>query len=347
MSASESWLSILVPVYNVAEYLDECLESIRAQLAPGIEVIALDDASSDASAEVLERAQPRFGAALRRLSHERNRGVAVTRNDLLQQARGRYVWFVDADDILRPGAVDSLQHIIERESPDLVMCDFRVHRRPFRLKHRLRGELHRHTFNGPARQLGRDHSALVAGLLVAGQLHSWSKIATRAIWQRVRFPEDRYFEDIAVIPQLVDAVDSYYYVPETWIDYRQRAGSILEDFSPVKMRHLIHALRDMHAQLPASGAPLDQQALFSIRHFFLKSHASMARRIAKRDLAGNADGADLAALLKANLDAIFPDGVDGILGDYRRRGWLLRARRARSSLQRAGLYRAGSLQTTS
>jgi len=347
MSASEPWLSILMPVYNVAAYLDECLESIRAQLAPGIEVIALDDASSDASAEVLARAQARFGAALHRVSHERNRGVAVTRNDLLQQARGRHVWFVDADDILRPGAVRSLQHVVERESPDLVMCDFRVHRRDFRLKHRLRGELHRHTFSGPARQLGRDHSALVAGLLVAGQLHSWSKIATRAVWQRVRFPEDRYFEDIAVIPQLVDAVDTYYYAPETWIDYRQRPGSILEDFSAQKMRHLIHALRDLHAQLPSSHTALDAQALFSIRHFFLKSHASMARRIGKRDLAGSADGSDLAVLLKANLDVMFPEGLDGILGDYRRRGWLLRAHRARSSLQRAGLYRAGALRTSS
>ena len=65
------------------------------------------------------------------------------------------------------------------------------------------------------------------GLLQVGQLHSWSKIARREVWQAAPFPEGRYYEDMAVIAALIASTRSYRYVPETWVGYRQREGSIL------------------------------------------------------------------------------------------------------------------------
>ena len=339
MSDNEPWLSILVPVHNGAAYLAQCLESIIDQAMSGIEIIVLDDASTDDPTSLVLPLQRRCAPGLRMISHPVNRGVAVARNHLLQEARGRYVWFIDADDMLRPGALQGLRTLLQTQSPDLVMCDFRVLREPARWKHRLRGEFHRHTFAGPARRTCHDRSVLVAGLLVRGQLHPWSKIAKREIWQSVRFPDARYFEDIAVMPQLIEKVRTYHYVPETWIAYRQHDASILARYSAEKMRHLIEALREVHCALPGPHGMLSEEATFSVQHFFLKSHASMARRIARGEFA---QAAELTSLLRANLDAMFPAGVDPILRAYRRRGWLLRAMRARASLRRVGLYAAGA-----
>ena len=329
------WLSILVPVFNVADFLADCLHSIRVQLRPGVEIVILDDASTDSSAAIIGDMRPRFGSALRLLRHPRNRGLAAARNSLLQSASGDYLWFVDADDMLAAGAIDSLRTILDSATPDLLTCDFRIHRERFLLKHRLRGETHRRTFAGPARQLSTDLSTRVHGILLNGQLHAWSKIARRDVWSRVRFPEGRFFEDIVALPTLLESSRSHLHVAEPWVVYRQRDGSILSSMNADKIRDQLHALGVLDATLCKLRGELDSDAIFALRYFMLKSHASLARRIAGLK---SADVAELAGLLRKSLLEHFPDGLSAILGHYCRRGWLLRAWRTRASLRRLGSW---------
>ena len=329
------WLSILVPVFNVADFLADCLHSIWVQLRQGIEIVVLDDASTDSSAAIIGDMRPRFGSALRLLRHPRNRGLAAARNSLLQSASGDYLWFVDADDMLAAGAIDSLRTILDSATPDLLTCDFRIHRERFLLKHRLRGETHRRTFAGPARQLSTDLSTRVHGILLNGQLHAWSKIARRDVWSRVRFPEGRFFEDIVALPTLLESSRSHLHVAEPWVVYRQRDGSILSSMNADKIRDQLHALCVLDATMCRRCEELDKDAIFALRHFMLKSHASLARRIAGLK---SADVAELAGLLRKSLLEHFPDGLSAILGHYCRRGWLLRAWRTRASLRRLGSW---------
>lgn len=333
MSLPSPWLSVLVPAYNVGAYLEECLESIGRQLLPGVEIVVLNDASTDDCGAILTRAQDAFGGALRVVTHAQNAGIATVRNRLLREGRGRWFWFVDGDDMLVPGALDALHAIIERDAPDLVLCDFRMLRADFRLKHRLRGENHRRTFQGRSGTLETGYCALVAGIMLRGQLHCWSKIAKREVWQAVVFPDGHYFEEFATVPQLMAAVRSYCYVAKPWIAYRQRAGSILAGFSPVKVRDLALGMRELHAALNAGPEPLDRDARFALEQFCLKTHASMARHLTSGKVADE-DG--LSDSLRASLNAIFPTGTGTLFREYLRRGWLLRARRAHASLKRAG-----------
>ncbi|MEO7014786.1 MAG: glycosyltransferase family 2 protein [Dokdonella sp.] len=333
-ASGDPWLSILIPVFNVAGYLQECLDSIASQLEPGIEIVALDDASTDDGAAILAQNMRSPGSVVRVVSLTRNEGLAAARNRLVKEARGDYCWFVDADDLMCSGAIRSLRGVIEADSPDLVMCDFRVLRQRIRLKHRLRGELHRRSFDGPSRTLSTDREVLIGGILNSGQLHSWSKIARRSIWSTVRFPEGRYFEDIAVFPQLTAAVCSHVHVPEPWIAYRQREGSILSEITPEKIRDQLRALRDMGGALdPAQTDPTGYVG-FAQQNFLLRRLASLMRGLAKDS---TVEGAALRTEVNENLCALFPGGIDGILDAYRRRGWILRAWRARQSLQEFGL----------
>ena len=101
-----SFFSICVPLYNLAPYLGDCLESISGQPYPDWECLCVDDGSRDATGELLD-AHARKEARIR-VVHQRNAGVSFARNRALNDACGDWVWFVDGDDMLRPGALRML-----------------------------------------------------------------------------------------------------------------------------------------------------------------------------------------------------------------------------------------------
>lgn len=327
------WLSLLLPVYNVQPWLRACVESILAQAVDGIEVLLVDDVSTDGSGDLARELAAEHPGMVRVIAHATNCGVACARNSLLANARGDYIWFVDSDDMLLDGAIRALQAIVQSFAPDLVLCDYRILRTPFRLKHRLRGELHRRTFAGPERRLLHDRSLLIEAVLAQGQLHVWSKIARRVIWQQVHFPEGRYFEDIAAMAPLFALTGSYYYAPEPWIGYRQRENSIMRCFSSEKIAHLNQAVVELHRDVMHGDCKLDERGRFAVDHFCLKTYTSLARRFSRGLLAGD-DAA--RAQCGRSLQAAFPGGIDHVLDGYRRRGWHMRRLRARYYLGRLG-----------
>lgn len=128
MNAPAPWLSVLIPVYNVEAYLAECVESVMAQAGEGVEVLLLDDGSPDGSWALMQALSGRWPGRLWLLQHERNGGLSAARNTLIDAAQGEYLWFLDSDDKLLPGAIDALRAIVRQHAPDLVLCDFRVWR---------------------------------------------------------------------------------------------------------------------------------------------------------------------------------------------------------------------------
>ncbi len=209
------WLSILIPVYNVAPYLRACLNSILPQVDAGVEILLVDDGSTDDSRRICEQILAQRAAA-RLLLHERNRGLSAARNTLLDAATGRYVWFVDSDDEVLPGAIGTLRSVTSGQAPDMVLCAYRE-----------RGRTKR-GFTAPAGTLTRDREALVRGVFASRRMYSWSRVTRRELWgPDLRFPEGRYFEDIMTTPWLCLRARSFYYVDQPWIAYRQREDSIM------------------------------------------------------------------------------------------------------------------------
>ena len=116
-------LSLIVPVYNVEEFIAECLDSILQQAGPDAEVVCVDDASTDGSLEIVRRyaeADPR----VRLLRHEQNRGLGAARNTALDAAEGDYVMFVDSDDWLAEGALPAISQRLRETTPDVLIFDF-------------------------------------------------------------------------------------------------------------------------------------------------------------------------------------------------------------------------------
>ena len=96
-------VSIVIPCFNAEPFVEEAVESALSQSYPHVEVIAVDDASTDGTLEVLKR----FGARIRLERQERNLGPGAARNLGLALARGEFVQFLDADDLLRPGKIEA------------------------------------------------------------------------------------------------------------------------------------------------------------------------------------------------------------------------------------------------
>ncbi|MGO3127450.1 MAG: glycosyltransferase family 2 protein [Luteimonas sp.] len=327
------WLSILIPFYNVEAYLRECVESVLTQdvgAVGGVEVVLFNDASPDGSAVIAADLAVAYPDQVRVFARSENRGLAATRNDLLERARGAYVWMLDSDDILLPGSIRALRTVVEVESPDLVLCDFRLLRDNFGVRHRLRGELHRETFSSPSRGAsGEDRDTLVAGLLESRQLHVWSKIARREIWQRAHFPEGRTFEDMAVLGKLVSGIERWTHVAQPWVGYRQRAGSIMSVMDSRKTRDLLASLCELHDDLMTLPGGLGGNARLAADYFAMRTFASLADKVAKSDL-------KLSLECEQAIHRVFPDGMSATLAACRRRGWWLRAARAKRRLASRG-----------
>jgi glycosyltransferase involved in cell wall biosynthesis len=246
--ARSPWLSLLVPVYDVEPYLLPFARSLLAQELDGVELIFVDDGSTDRSAELLETLASAHPGLIHVLRHSTNGGPGAARNALLDEARGEWLWFLDPDDLVEPGAVASLRRILDRHRPDLVMCDFRVFDN--RGGAVDPGDDHVASFHGPRREFSVDREALLGGLFRAGKLHLWTNVVRREAWpDSIRFRPRRAFQDLAVMARIAMRVQSWFHTDEVWMSYRQRPGSIQTKLTLDRLEDWMVALEGYAAEL--------------------------------------------------------------------------------------------------
>ena len=113
-------VSILVPVYNVEAYLPQCIDSLLGQTYPHLQIVLIDDGSTDGSWRVMQE----YAARDERIEiyHQENQGVGATRNHLLEKIKGDYVLFVDSDDWIELDMVEFLINKAINEGTDMVVC---------------------------------------------------------------------------------------------------------------------------------------------------------------------------------------------------------------------------------
>ncbi len=314
------WLSILLPVYKVEAYLPACAQSILAQADDGVELVFVDDASPDASASLVEALQQENPGRVRLIRHLLNLGVSAARNTLLDAARGDYLWFIDPDDLMEPGAIARLRQAVQAHDPDLVLCDFRSFDDSEDGQHQRARYAHIATFSGqlPPGTPSDDQDLLLQGLFTQGQWHAWSKIVRRSAWPAaLRFPQGRAFEDLALFPRLVLQTRRFVHLPEVWVAYRQRAGSALSSLSAARLDEWISALVGYGDEVRHFKA--DTQ--FEIAHYCARTLLRAIRRSTKL---GTARPAGMLQRFADQFSASSPLSAEELLKAYLRRGRLLR-----------------------
>ena len=114
-------ISVIIPVYNVEQYLDRCLQSVVNQTYKNLEIILVDDGSTDASATICDNWKEKDSRVF--VLHQENAGASAARNNGLQYARGRYLTFIDSDDWIDANMLDFFVNKIVENDSDMVISD--------------------------------------------------------------------------------------------------------------------------------------------------------------------------------------------------------------------------------
>ena len=218
-------ISVIVPVYNVSAYLPECLDSILSQDYEKLEVILIDDGSTDDSGAVCDAYAQRDGRI--RVIHQKNRGLSGARNAGLDAAEGEWIAFVDSDDTITPDFCAKLYHAAQETGAQMVVCNYRQVDEaltPIREQY-----LHvRREVLTPEQAL--EHSTLLPYMVV------WNKLYHRSIFAQLRFAEGTLNEDTLLIAYAYEKAEKIANIPDAMYLYRKVAGSIVN--SKVTLRNL-------------------------------------------------------------------------------------------------------------
>lgn len=185
-------ISFIVPVYNSERYIRECINSIRMQTEKNIEILCIDDNSSDSSLSILNELS-QIDSRMHIYSHARNKGAGGARNTGLNFAKGKYVWFVDADDFIDPDASEKLLNILEQYHDEIDLLGFNAEAFVYKNDQYIKsdGGIFRNWPQNEIIRLPRDQHKLPNSI----EGSSVTYIAKRSLVNKYRFRESVSFED--------------------------------------------------------------------------------------------------------------------------------------------------------
>ena len=114
-------ISVIIPIYNTEQYLKECLDSVCSQSYKDIEIICINDGSTDNSEEIM-RDYAKKDSRIKILS-QHNQGISISRNNGIERAQGEYIFFLDSDDTIEPNAIETLYKRAHQTQADIVICN--------------------------------------------------------------------------------------------------------------------------------------------------------------------------------------------------------------------------------
>ena len=213
----EELISAIVPIYNVRPYLEKCFDSIARQSYQNLEIILVDDGSTDGSGELCEDLSKRDGRV--RVIHKKNGGLGSARNAGIDAARGAILSFVDSDDWIEPGMYETLSGIMCRENAQIIACGIK--------RVSETGEVSYYQDNLKERSVYTREEALIE--LPKNERLSNSmcnKLFRRETIQGLHINEQIYYEDNPFTPQCIARAERIAYTAEPFYCYFERTGSI-------------------------------------------------------------------------------------------------------------------------
>lgn len=229
-------ISVIIPVYNVEEYLARCLDSVTKQTLKDIEIICINDGSVDKSASIAEQ----YAKKDKRISliNQENKGLSAARNAGMRVARGKYISFVDSDDWIDLDFLEKLYNAAESCGADAACSEIRrphvSGKNPYKLKFE-------------SSQVLSTVSDKYRVLEVPRRCYACGKIYLRSELERqnLKFVEGRVFEDIYFIPRFLFNSNKIVTVPGVFYDYWANPKSITRKLSDRNQIDLLAARADL------------------------------------------------------------------------------------------------------
>lgn len=211
-------ISVIVPVYNNERFLCQCINSILEQTYTNLEIILIDDGSTDASSQICDT----YGQKDARVKvlHQANSGVSAARNAGLDLASGEYIAFVDSDDFLDKNMYEQLIHILEADNADMSICNF----------HQI--DEKGNQFDRPSSivdEVVEPYSILERLAEKRGWVYIvvWNRLYKRKVFENIRFPVNKLHEDEWVALPIYTACNKVALTASAYYYYRVNANSIM------------------------------------------------------------------------------------------------------------------------
>lgn len=229
-------VSVIIPIYNVEKYLEECVESVLCQTYQNLEVILVDDGSPDGCGAICEEYAQKDKRV--RVIHKENGGLSDARNAGLDVCRGDYIVFVDSDDCIHPQMIERLYNLLMKYQADMAICSFQdieENEMPLYAKYDAQGKEYCFEKENIMNQLqSRNLLTVVA----------WNKIYKARLFENIRYPKGYIHEDEFVIHKLLHLCTRTVYTEEKLYYYRKRGDSIMGNISPKKIQDIYLAYED-------------------------------------------------------------------------------------------------------
>lgn len=208
-------VSIIVPIYNVEKYLKRCIDSILKQTYKELEIILVDDGSTDSSGLICEEYKENENRI--KVIHKNNGGLSSARNAGLDIATGAYLTFIDSDDWIAENHIEQIMNALEAKSADIAVCGIVV----------IDGKTS-NVYKSVDNICEFTSYDAIDNILMGGSIDvsACNKVYKNEVFNNVRYPEGENNEDAAVIIDILSKVKKIVQIPDNSYYYYQRKGSI-------------------------------------------------------------------------------------------------------------------------
>lgn len=215
-------VSVIVPVYKVEQYLEDCMKSILCQTYKKIEIILVDDGSPDHCPELCDKYARKDERV--RVIHKKNGGLSDARNTGLENAKGDYICFIDSDDAIHPQMIEILYNQITKTNADISICNY------------FKGELTPKNWDNiyvSEKLVSMDKQSALNAIYESNDKSilmtiAWNKLYKKELFENIRYPQNRIHEDEFTTYQLLYLANRTVFIDENLYFYRQREGSIMD-----------------------------------------------------------------------------------------------------------------------
>lgn len=226
-------VSIIVSFYNVEAYSEECVAGIVGQTYKDLDIILVDDGSTDSTGTILDKWAQQDTRI--KVVHESNGGLSFARNTGMKYAKGDCIVFVDGDDALKESFVETLVNVMEETGADICEAgryENVLDKEEFRFfspvdRPEIYNDYHDYIYDTYTDKEKRFfQSAIVV----------WGKLYKKEIWKGIEFPVGKIFEDSWVFPSVMERCKKIAVIPEPLYFYRKRRGSIMSKINEKSVR---------------------------------------------------------------------------------------------------------------
>lgn len=222
-------ISVIVAAYNVEEYLNRCIQSIVSQTYPYLEIILVNDGSTDRTGSICDDWAKKDNRII--VIHKKNGGVSDARNTGVRRARGKWMGFVDGDDYI---SATMYEHLYQyRTENGLTVCGFLIEKNGRMLQ--CPGiDKTLQPLEAVDLYLSNEFRSLSQGVFTYWGSYPWNKLYDRCLFNNISYPKGKKYEDACIIFELIHQAETIRFIPNCEYTYVQNADSITHDVSNIE-----------------------------------------------------------------------------------------------------------------